>query len=100
MVEFVTWKMTAVGSTNPPPAARQPEPGGGLPPPAPKSTRPVYLGPALGLAQAPVYAGSDCAGGSPVAGPAVIEEETMTLLLLPGMTARTDTDGNYWIDRN
>lgn len=100
MVEFVTWKMTAVGTTNPPPAARQPEPGGELSPPAPKSTRPVYLGPAQGLAQVPVYAGSDCAGGSPVAGPAVIEEETMTLLLLPGMTARTDADGNYWIDRN
>ncbi|MBL8582042.1 MAG: hydantoinase/oxoprolinase family protein [Rhizobiaceae bacterium] len=100
MVEFVTWKMTAVGRTDPAPAPGQPEPSDGLAAPAPKSRRPVYLGPDTGLVDAPVYAGTDCAGGRPVAGPALIEEETMTLLLLPDMTARTDADGNYWINRN
>jgi N-methylhydantoinase A len=99
MVEFVTWKMTAVGRTNPPPAARRPDAASKAEPPAPKATRQVYLGPGAGRADVPVYAGADSAGGRSVAGPAVIEEETMTLLLLAGMTATTDADGNYWIDR-
>lgn len=99
LVEFVTWKMSAVGRTNAPASASRPDGDAGSAP-APKSQRTVYLGPAAGLATIPVYAGADCAGGRPVAGPAIVEEETTTLLLLRGTTARTDADGNYWVDRN
>ena len=98
LVEFVTWKMTAVGRTNPASAAAPPDPFRSEPTPAPKARRGVYLGPPAGLVSVPVYAGADCAGGCPVTGPALIEEETTTLLLLAGMTARTDADGNYWVD--
>ena len=97
LVEFVTWKMSAVGRTNSPPAAAKPEVAS-ADPPAKKSERQVYLGPSAGLVTLPVHAGADCAGGRPVKGPAIIEEETTTLLLLSGMTARTDADGNYWVD--
>ena len=99
LVEFVSWKLTAVGRTSASPAAAKP-PGTTREQPPMKSQRPVYLGPSLGQVTLPVYAGADCAGGRPVEGPALIEEETTTLLLLPGTTARTDADGNYWVTRN
>lgn len=97
-VEFVSWKATAVGCTNPMPAAEQPASNAaGRTPPA-KSTRPVCLAPG-GLALAiPVYAGSACGGNAVIDGPAIIEEDTTTLLLLSGMSARVDADGNYWVD--
>jgi len=98
LVEFVTWKMVAVGRTNPKAAAPPPAAAVASKPPAPKSTRPVYLGPETRLARLPVYAGKDCGGGRAIHGPAIIEEETMTLLFLPGMTAIADADGNYWVD--
>jgi N-methylhydantoinase A len=100
LVEFVTWKMTAVGSTSPRPAAGPPSAESALPAPHPKAEREVYLGPAIGTRVLPVYAGSGCSPGTAIAGPAIIEEETTTILLLPGMTARTDADANYWIYRD
>jgi N-methylhydantoinase A/oxoprolinase/acetone carboxylase beta subunit len=36
--------------------------------------------------------------GATVPGPAVIEEETTTILLLPGQTAKTDNYGNYRVE--
>ena len=59
--------------------------------PTPKSQRHVYLGPKIKASRTmPVYAGADCASSNHVIkGPAIIEEETMTLLFLPGMTAQT-----------
>jgi N-methylhydantoinase A len=97
-VEFVTWKVTAIGS----------DPGlaGGLTAAAGKgsagivvkSRRPVYIRDLGGLVEVPVYDGNAMGEGAAVDGPAVIEEETTTLLLLPGMTARTDARGNYLVE--
>lgn len=98
MVEFVSWKMMAVGKTNPAPAARPPDIIAAVSHLTAKSHRNVYLGSKKGLTNIPVFAGSACAGGKVVKGPAVIEEETTTLLLLAGMTAQTDADGNYWVN--
>lgn len=98
LVEFVTWKVTAVGRTHPQAAAAPPDPRDAVAAAKPKTERQVYLGPGAGLVAVPVYAGADCARGSSITGPALIEEETTTLLLLAGMTARTDADGNYWVD--
>lgn len=97
MVEFVSWKTTAVGRTNPRPASGPPATAV-LSQPTAKSERPIYLGDGDTSVALPVYAGSAFSAGSAVTGPAVIEEETTTLLLLAGMTARVDADGNYWVE--
>jgi N-methylhydantoinase A len=97
MVEFVAWKATAVGRTRPRAAAPAPGTGGPVRTPAPKSSRLVYLPSAGRQELVPVYAGASFGVGGGVAGPAIIEEETTTLFLLPGMTARVDGDGNYWV---
>jgi N-methylhydantoinase A len=99
LVEFVTWKMTAVGTTSPRPAAAPPAADAPSTAPTPKTEREVYLGPLIGARVVPVFAGAACGPGTATRGPAIIEEETTTILLLPGMTARTDADGNYWIYR-
>ena len=98
MVEFVSWRTTAVGRTNPRAAASPPTVDVAASRPVPKSERAVYLGAAAGLKPIPVYAGASFGTNSAVEGPAIIEEETTTLLLLAGMTARADADGNYWVD--
>jgi N-methylhydantoinase A/oxoprolinase/acetone carboxylase beta subunit len=96
LVEFVTWKMIAVAKTNPKPAEAPPSAGVFRTPPRAKSSRQVYLDSEIKLATVPVYAGPDCAGHA-IRGPAIVEEETMTLLFLAGMTAIADADGNYWV---
>ncbi len=95
LVEFTTWKVRATGSR----AAEQslvrqalPPHDGALPL---KVRRPVYVRELGGLAELPVYEGGRLGRDARVAGPAVIEEETTTILLLPGMQASTDAQGNY-----
>lgn len=97
-VEFVSWKMTAVGRTNPPPSAPAPVVGATMVEPRAKSKREVCLESGTRTRTVPVYDGATLGPASGVVGPAIIEEETTTLLLLPGMTARVDADGNYWVE--
>ena len=97
-VEFVSWKMTAVGHTNPRPAAPAPGKEAPLAAPKAKSERAVCFEPGAKARAVPVYDGSAFGAASGVRGPAIIEEETTTLLLLPGMAARVDADGNYWVE--
>jgi N-methylhydantoinase A len=56
----------------------------------PKSKRMVYLG---GWTQVPVFDFVTLAAGQCIAGPAVIESDTTTVLLRPGDTARFDPRG-------
>ena len=95
LVEFTTWKVRATGSR----AAEEslvrqalPPQDGALPL---KARRPVYVRELGGLAELPVYEGGRLGRDARVAGPAVIEEETTTILLLPGMRGGTDAQGNY-----
>ncbi|HWA45586.1 MAG TPA: hydantoinase/oxoprolinase family protein [Hypericibacter adhaerens] len=94
IVEFVTWKVTAVGASGHRTASVAANPAG-VPVPAPKSRRRVYVHRLGGMAEIPVFDGAACAPGAAVAGPAIIEESTTTILLLPGMTATADASGNY-----
>jgi N-methylhydantoinase A len=98
MVEFISWKTTAVGRTNPTPSARPPATDIAGSTPLAKAMRPVCFASGTSPVAVPVYAGSACHDGAAIPGPAVIEEDTTTLLLLPGMTARVDADGNYWVE--
>jgi N-methylhydantoinase A len=96
VVEFTTWKVRAMGDTGG--AGRR---GRALPPqmtkPVPKSHRAVYIGKG-NHPQVPVYEGADLGAGATIAGPAVIELPTTTILLLPKQTATTDEHGNFLVE--
>ncbi|MEQ9043299.1 MAG: hydantoinase/oxoprolinase family protein [Sneathiellaceae bacterium] len=91
-VECVNWKgQIAIRLAEPPqpnaapPAALRPEPGG---------HREIYFAGA-GRAAVPIYRGGDLAPGAELAGPAIIEEPTTTIVVDPGATARVSAAGNY-----
>ena len=88
VVEFTTWKVRAMGDTGG--SGRK---GAALPrqqgKPAAKSHRAVYLGKGS-HPQVPIYDGAGFGAGAKVAGPAIIELPTTTILLQPKQIA---TDG-------
>ena len=95
LVEFTTWKVRAIGARWESDAVGKgavPAQDGPLPE---KSPRRIYVRELGGLAELPVYDGGSLGSAAVIDGPAVIEEETTTVLLLPGMTAKTDAQGNY-----
>ena len=49
------------------------------------------------MSDVPVYDGNALGQGARIEGPAVIEEETFTSLLLNGQSALVDARGNYLI---
>ena len=51
-----------------------------------------------GWQRTPVYDGAELRPGHRIAGPAVIEERTTTVLAGPGDTLAVDDDGNFYID--
>lgn len=97
LVEFTTWKVRATGLRAADEALTHetlPRQDGPLPL---KVERPVYIRELGGLVGLPVYDGSAIGSGARIDGAAVIEEETTTILLLPGMRAETDAQGNYLV---
>lgn len=74
---------------------------GGVPPPAtmPASskgeaaTRRAFFGESA--APVPIYRGDGMTPGTEIAGPAIIEEPTTTLVVYPGSTVRLSAAGNY-----
>lgn len=94
IIEFTTWKVRAVGDTGG--RARR---GRTLAPqttaPTAASFRPVYLGEST--IDLPVYDGSALGASAVIAGPAIIEETTTTILLLERQLATTDQYGNYLV---
>ncbi len=55
--------------------------------------RPAYFG--KELIETPIYLGEHLAGGATIAGPAIIEEPTTTLVVHPGATATVSAGGRY-----
>ena len=47
----------------------------------------------------PIYDGGRLGAGATVAGPAIIEEVTTTIVIEPGWTARLDVSGSYVVTR-
>ena len=47
---------------------------------------------------APIYHGDALRPGAHIAGPAIIEEPTTTLVVYPGMAARLSTANNYLLE--
>ena len=95
LVEFTTWKVRAIGERWEGDGVGKgsvPAQDGPLPQKAPRQ---IYVRELGGLTEVPVYDGGSLGSAAVIQGPAVIEEETTTVLLLPGMTATTDARGNY-----
>jgi N-methylhydantoinase A len=89
-VVLVTARVAAVGRLPPLPAPLLPD----GPPATPVATRRAFVEGAV--AELPVFAFTALAPGQPVAGPAIVESDTTTVLLLPGDVARLDARG--WLE--
>ncbi len=96
VVEFTTWKVRAIGLAPERPARAIRPAGHGAP--VPKAHRRVYVREAGGIIDCPVYGGVALGAGTRLSGPAVIEEPTTTIMLLPRWTAMADSDGNYLLE--
>jgi len=91
-VEVVNCRLQAVGHVPKAPLSEMPVCG--EPQAAVRSQRRVYFGRRHGWIDAPVYARGGLGAGASVAGPAVIEEMSSTVLLAPGQKATVDRIGN------
>jgi N-methylhydantoinase A len=94
-VEFTTWKVRAIGDTGG--SFRQ---GtvieGKRAKPREKARRKVYLG--RQLRDLPVYDIDGLGAGSEIAGPALLEMPTTTILLVDGQRGQMDTKGNLLVE--
>ena len=91
-VEIVNWKARLIASLG---AARQSSPAMALrTPDRPTTLRQCYFGGEATVAT-PIYKAADLGPGDLVAGPAIIEEPTTTLVVYPGLSAQVSGAGNY-----
>jgi N-methylhydantoinase A len=94
-VEIVNFKVTGVGAIPKPELKAFAVVSSG--PASPVEVRRAYFGEGLRV-EAPVYRRRLLAPGTVIAGPAIIEEQTSTVVLYPGQTATVDTYLNLEID--
>jgi N-methylhydantoinase A len=91
-VEFVNWKgRISISLFAPPPP---PDVGATPHTPAPATHRPCYFT-ETGRAATPIYRGATLQAGAQIAGPAIIEEPTTTIVVYPGLSAELSAAGNY-----
>ena len=93
LVEFTTWKVRAIG-----PAAADLAPAEGKATAGvaePHGTRQVHLPGRYAPETVPVYRGNDLVPGATIAGPAIVEEATTTVLVPEDAQAVIDPLGNY-----
>ena len=88
---LINARVTTSGALPAPPV--EPEAPAGQPAAPPSGARAIYLGEWL---EAPVYDFDTLSGGQVVAGPAIIESDTTTVLLRPGDEATTTPE--RWLD--
>lgn len=98
-VEFVTWKVRAVG------LVRGPEERADPPAPTPADARPsvldglrsIVLDRAAGPIDASLYTAARIPPGTSISGPAVIADETTTIIVHPHSSAFVDAGGNFLV---
>ena len=95
VIEIVNYKVTGVGVIPKPELTPLPETAGPLP--EPLETRRAFFGPA-GFFETPVYRRSDLAPGARLVGPAIVQEQTSTIVLYPGQNGKVDGYLNIEID--
>jgi N-methylhydantoinase A len=91
-VECVNWKARLVVKLAPEVAAATPVHVVAAPPAS--VTRMCYFGESTPT-ETPIYRAAELAPGWHVAGPAIIEEPTTTLVVYPGTSATISSTGNY-----
>ena len=60
-----------------------------------KGTRKAYFKELGGMVDTPIYKGADLKPGNRISAPAIIEEPTTTILVMPGSKASITKYGNY-----
>ena len=90
--ELVSLRATVAGVMSKPPLV-----GAGPPQDIPDERRPVYFTETGGFVDTPVHARAALRPDREIEGPAVIEEEASTTLLLPGDRMTLDAHGNLRI---
>ena len=95
-VEFVYWRVKAIGKLPRTdfPAAKTTASAA----PAPTGQRKAYFKELGGMVDTPVYKASDLKPGNRIFAPAIIEEPTTTVLIMPGSKASITKYGNYLIE--
>ncbi len=92
-VEFVNWKgRIAIGLFAPPPP---PDTVAEPYDPPPDTHRPCYFAETGVRAPTPIFRGAALRPGARIAGPAIIEEPTTTIVVTPGLSADLSAAGNY-----
>ena len=94
-LECISWKGRL--TVRLPAAAERPSPIVAAYSPPPHAKRQAYFGEAEAIAT-PIYRGAELGPGATIAGPAIVEEPTTTLVLPPGAGARLSAAGYYLID--
>jgi N-methylhydantoinase A/oxoprolinase/acetone carboxylase beta subunit len=95
-IEATNWKVEVVGTS--PAVTLRGATTAGTGGDSLKGTRKVYFPEAGGFVDCAVHDRYRLGPGTPVAGPAVIEERETTAVLLPGDRGSVDTHGNLIID--
>jgi N-methylhydantoinase A len=94
-VEFVYWRIKAIGRL---PGidfkAARTSSGAAVK----NGTRKAYFKELGGMVDTPVYKGADLKPGNRISAPAIIEEPTTTILVMPGSEASITKYGNYLIE--
>lgn len=95
-VEFVTLRLTAVGTIAKPKLRELPERSGAVRA-ARRAVRQVYFAEAGGFVECPSYDRYLLAAGAEIEGPAIVEEMDSTTVIHPGFGAKVDRYGNLLI---
>ena len=82
---------------HPKPSLRRDEPAGGA---APKAYRNACFDLRQGFQRVPVYADGDLRPQREIPGPAFVQNDYRTMLVLPAQTARMDGFGNLVVDHS
>ncbi|MCX5996098.1 MAG: hydantoinase/oxoprolinase family protein [Chloroflexi bacterium] len=95
-VEFVYWRVKAVGKLAKTdfPAAKLASGTAAVS----QHTRGAYFQKLGGMVDTPIYKGADLKPGNRIVAPAIIEEPTTTILVMPGSKASITKYGNYLIE--
>lgn len=96
-IECIHWRVRAIGEVPKPKMVEMPI-SSSDPSPAIVGRRKVYLGPDVGEVEAQIYRGERLRPGNRIAPPAIIEEATTTLAVLPGCEVTVTRYGNYLIE--
>jgi N-methylhydantoinase A len=95
VIEVTKARVSAIGAIDPLPRLNH---EAAIEPPAPRQRRNVWIDARAGWRDTPVYEGHALRAGHRVAGPAIVDEQTTTLLIGADDRLLVDASGNYRIE--